>query len=183
MTDQPTASGPWDRRAARYDTFGLRAERLIVGDSRAWLCEQATGRTLEVAAGTGRNFSFYPPEVTLVAIDASTGMLDVARDRAAALGRDIEIRQADATALPYADASFDAVVCTLALCSVADREGALAEMHRVLRPGGRLLLLDHYERRWRQTRPADLALRQGFVAERRRRLRLGLIERLAARRP
>jgi ubiquinone/menaquinone biosynthesis C-methylase UbiE len=181
---KPKTANPWDRRAARYDSIGLRGERLIVGDSRAWLCERATGRTLEVAAGTGRNFSFYPPDVTLVAIDSSAGMLDEARSRAARLGREIEISQADAEALPYADASFDAVVCTLALCSVADRAGALAEMYRVLRPGGLVLLLDHYERRWRQeARPAELALRQGFVAEQRRRLRLGLIERIAARRP
>lgn len=165
------------------DTVGLWAERLIVGNSRPWLCRRATGRTLEIAVGTGRNVSFYPPDVELVAIDVDPGMLDVTRRRAAAAGRRVALGRADAAALPYADESFDTVVCTLALCSVYDRAAVLAEMRRVLRPGGRLLLLDHREHRWRHAHPADLALRGGFVAEGRRRLWFGLIERLAARRP
>jgi ubiquinone/menaquinone biosynthesis C-methylase UbiE len=83
--------------------------------------------------------------------------------------------------LPFPDASFDTVVCTLAVCAMPDRDRALAEMHRVVRPGGRLLLLDHAEPRWLRGRPADIAVRHGFVIERRERLRLGLIERVAAR--
>lgn len=173
----------WDRRAARYDSSGRYLERLLIGDSRDWICSRAHGRTLEVAVGTGRNLPRYGPQVRLVGLDLSPGMLAVARRRATDLGIEAELHEGAAESLPFPPESFDTVVCTLAVCSVADREAAIAEMHRVLRPGGRLLLVDHLESRWRRGRPADLALRRGFVAEQRERLRLGLIERISARKP
>lgn len=131
--------------------------------------------------GTGRNVPLYGEDVELVGIDLSPKMLAVARRRAAELGREVDLREGDAEQLPFPDTSFDTVVCTLAVCAVPDRDRALAEMHRVLRPGGRLLLLDHAERRWLRGRPADVAERQGFVIERRERMRLGLIQRMVAR--
>jgi ubiquinone/menaquinone biosynthesis C-methylase UbiE len=182
MTDHDTARRRWDRRAPRYDV-GPGSERLAIGDSRSWLCSRAVGRTLEVAVGTGRNVPLYRPEVELTAIDLSPGMLAQARRRAERLGRQIQLDEGVAEKLPYADAEFDTVVCTLAICAVRDRAVAIAEMYRVLRPGGRLLLLDHLEPRWVRGRPVTLAIRQGFVVERHERLRLGLIERLDARRP
>jgi ubiquinone/menaquinone biosynthesis C-methylase UbiE len=184
MDSKEAARRRWDRRAARYDSTGRRAERWMVGDSRQWACAQASGRTLEVAIGTGRNLPLYAADVDLTGVDISPGMLDVARRRATDLGRAaVDLREGEAEHLPFSDASFDTVVCTLAVCAVADRAATLAEMHRVLRPGGRLLLLDHWEPRWFKGRPADLAVRQGFVPEQRRRMRLGLIERFAARKP
>ncbi|MDG4787386.1 class I SAM-dependent methyltransferase [Micromonospora sp. WMMD1102] len=182
MVKRENARRAWDRRAASYDRAGDRMERLTIGDSREWICARARGRTLEVAVGTGRNISRYDDDVELVGIDLSPNMLTAARHRAAVLGRRVEFREGVAERLPFPDTTFDTVVCTLGVCAVADRHAALAEMRRVLRPGGRLLLLDHAERRWLRGRPADLALRLGFVAEARDRLRLGLIERLAARR-
>ncbi|GAB3979474.1 class I SAM-dependent methyltransferase [Plantactinospora veratri] len=183
MVKRESARQAWDRRAAGYDRAGDRMERLTIGDSREWICARASGRTLEVAVGTGRNLSGYDEDVELVGVDLSPKMLAAARRRAGLLGRRVELREGEAERLPFPDASFDTVVCTLAVCVVPDRDAALAEMRRVLRPGGRLLLLDHAERRWLRGRPADLAARLGFVAEARDRLRLGLIERLAARKP
>ncbi|MGI5150456.1 class I SAM-dependent methyltransferase [Plantactinospora sp. CA-294935] len=183
MVKRESARQAWDRRAAGYDRAGDRMERLTIGDSREWICARARGRTLEVAVGTGRNLSRYGPDVDLVGLDLSPNMLAVARSRSEVLGRRVELREGEAEHLPFPDASFDTVVCTLAVCAVGDRNAALTEMRRVLRPGGRLLLLDHVERRWLRGRPADLALRLGFVVEARGRLRLGLIERLAAWKP
>ncbi|HEX6869733.1 MAG TPA: class I SAM-dependent methyltransferase [Micromonosporaceae bacterium] len=184
MPDPRTVRQQWDRRAPYYDrAVNERTERWAVLDSRDWICGQAHGPTLEVAIGTGRNLAHYPPEVDLTGVDISPGMLAVAQRRARELGRPVLLREAAAEALPFPDASFDSVVCTLSVCSVADRSEAIAEMIRVLRPGGRLLLLDHLERRWLRGRPATLALRQGVITEQRQRLRLGLIERFAGRKP
>jgi SAM-dependent methyltransferase len=172
----------WDRRATTYDTRGLRAERWAIGDGREWICGQAQGRTLEVAIGTGRNLPLYG-DVELTGVDLSPGMLAVARQRAGQLRRAVELCEASAEHLPFPGARFDTVVCTLAICSVADRAAAIAEMYRVLRPGGLVLLIDHVEPRWLRGRPATLAVRRGFIPEHRQRSRLGVIERLAARKP
>jgi ubiquinone/menaquinone biosynthesis C-methylase UbiE len=167
----------WDRRA------GFPLERWTIRDSRKWICSLAHGRTLEVAVGTGLNLPLYGRDLELTGIDINPGMLAMARRRAMELRRFIDLLETNAEMLPFPDASFDTVVCTLAVCSVADRGAAIAEMYRVVRPGGRLLLLDHLERRWIRGRPADLAVRHGFVPERRERLWMGLIERLAAHKP
>lgn len=70
-------------------------------------------------------------------------MLRIARQRARELGREVELREGDAHDLPFPDASFDSVVCTYSLCNIPDHRRALAEMSRVLRPGGRPILVDH----------------------------------------
>jgi len=75
-------------------------------------------------------------------------MLAVARQRATGLGRDVALREGDAEHLPFGDASFDTVVCALSLCTIPSPVAALAEMRRVLGPGGRLLLLDHIASTW-----------------------------------
>ncbi|WP_208113090.1 class I SAM-dependent methyltransferase [Actinorugispora endophytica] len=189
----------WDRMSAGYDR-GAGAERWIIGDTRARLCGQARGRTLEVAVGTGRNLAFYPDDVELTAVDLSPGMLSKARAEAARLGRRVGLGEGDAQNLPFPDGSFDTVVCTLALCSIPDQAAGLAEMYRVLRPGGGLLIVDHIEytrapvrwierRRGRRRaagprrRPMDVAVEQGFVVDRHDRLALGFFDRVAAHRP
>ncbi len=196
----------WDERAPGYDR-GARFERLLIRDSRAWVCSQAAGETLEVAAGTGRNFEFYPDGVELTAIDLSPGMLAIARERAAGLDRAVHLREADAQRLPFAGTSFDTVVCALSLCSVPDLHAAVAEMHRVLRTGGRLVLVDHVRSDvapvlWLMRglqrvnnrfvpnsgesmlrRPLEAVIAQGFVVERRERFKAGVVERLAGRKP
>src|SRR5215203_3405472 len=118
-------------------------EKVLFGDGREWVCSQAHGEVLDVAVGTGRNFPFYPEGVRLTGIDLSPPMLEIARKKADELGLDADLREGDAQELPFPDASFDAVVCTLSLCTIPDDRRAVAEMKRVLRPRGRLLLLDH----------------------------------------
>jgi SAM-dependent methyltransferase len=193
----------WDRRASGYDRMIARTERLLLADGRQWVCAQAAGEVLEVAVGTGRNLDFYPPGVRLVGLDYSPAMLAIARDRARVLGLRVDLREGDAHALPFADASFDTVVCTLGLCSVHDDRRAVAELVRVLRPGGLLLLLDHVPgatravravqwllelgtrrvEEYQLRRPLDHVLAEGLVVEDRQRGKLGIVERLAARKP
>jgi ubiquinone/menaquinone biosynthesis C-methylase UbiE len=98
---------------------------------------------LEIAVGTGRNFPYYPAGIRLTGIEISEEMLALARARAAELGREIDLRLGDAQSLDFPDASFDTVVCTFSLCSIPDDAKAVAEARRVLRPGGRLLLIEH----------------------------------------
>jgi ubiquinone/menaquinone biosynthesis C-methylase UbiE len=146
--EDPTAKARrvWDAFAPRYDRAMRLFDRLQFGGGRRWVCSR--GDVLEVAVGTGLNLSFYPADVRLTGVDLSPAMLAVARQRADDLGRDVDLREADAQALPFADATFDTLVCTLALCAIPDERAAIAEMRRVLRPGGRLLLLDHVGSQW-----------------------------------
>jgi ubiquinone/menaquinone biosynthesis C-methylase UbiE len=131
-------------------------------------------------------------------------MLEIARQRAQELGRKIDLRVGDAQALDFPDASFDTVVCTLALCTIPDDRAAVSEVKRVLRPAGRFLLLEHV----RSPNPAirlgqrllellmlkcegDHLLREllehlraeEFDIERLLRSKLGIVERTAARKP
>ncbi|MEU4560420.1 methyltransferase domain-containing protein [Actinoplanes sp. NPDC023936] len=135
----------WDKMAGRYDRDMRFFEAKIFAGGREWVCSRAAGRVLEVAVGTGRNLRHYSPEVDLVGIELSPAMLVIARQRASDLGRSVDLREGDAHALPFPDDSFDTVVCVFSLCAISDGQAALAEMRRVLRCGGRLLLLDHVE--------------------------------------
>jgi ubiquinone/menaquinone biosynthesis C-methylase UbiE len=194
----------WDKHSASYDRQMGFFDRHLFGDSRRWVCSQAAGQTLEVAIGTGLNLPFYGEQVQLTGIDFSPAMLAVAGDRARQLGRAVDLREADALALPFADASFDTVVCTFSLCAVPDDRRGVAEMARVLRPGGLLLLADHIEGSPWPVRVIQRALEfftvplqgehftrrplrhvqaGGFQVERRERFKLGLTERLTARKP
>ncbi|SFW85980.1 class I SAM-dependent methyltransferase [Amycolatopsis australiensis] len=192
----------WDRKSATYDAEMGFWDRRLFGDSRQWACGQASGAVLEVAVGTGLNLPWYPAGVTLTGLDLSSGMLGVARERARQLGRDVTLQQGSAHELPFPDASFDTVVCTFGLCAIPDPAAAVAEMARVLRPGGRLVLVDHVAGSSRlvraaqwlvelasvplagehfRRRPLELVEALGLTVERRERFKLGLVERLVAR--
>jgi ubiquinone/menaquinone biosynthesis C-methylase UbiE len=138
----------WDKIAPGYDKQAAFFERIWFAGGREWLGERARGRVLEVAIGTGRNLPRYPADVTITGLELSPAMLTIARQRATDLGRDVDLKEGDAEHLPFDDASFDTVVCTLALCTIPDPAAAVAEMRRVLAPGGRLLLLDHIASAW-----------------------------------
>ena len=194
----------WDRYASRYDREIRRSERLLFPGGRSWVCSRTRGEVLEVAIGTGLNLPYYPQGITLTGIDLSPAMLAIARDRAEALGLEADLREASAEALPFPDASFDTVVCTVSLCNIPDDRAAIGEMFRVLRPGGRLVLLDHVasDRRWvlaierllepvtirlngdyLTRRPLPLVEAAGFAVTGSERLKLGIIERLTAVKP
>jgi ubiquinone/menaquinone biosynthesis C-methylase UbiE len=134
----------YDRIAAIYDGLEAVMEARRFRRWRAELWKRVRGpRILEVGVGTGKNFPFYPPGVTVVAIDLSPRMLERARRRAERDGVSVALQVADAQALPFPDASFDTVVATFVFCSVPDPVRGLREARRVLVPGGQLLLLEH----------------------------------------
>jgi SAM-dependent methyltransferase len=116
----------------------------FMAEGRRKLVAPAAGRVLEIGGGTGFNLPYYGAGVSeLVVTDPLDGMLRRVRLRAARVGRAVETRTASAEGLPFDDESFDTVVGSLVLCSVDDQERALAEIRRVLRPGGRYLFLEH----------------------------------------
>src|SRR4029450_12631703 len=130
-------------RPALYDFFGGRMERHVAEYRRNALAH-THGRVLEIGGGTGFNLPHYPSTIEeLVVTEPVLGMLERARRRAATSALPVTVRQATAEALPFDDASFDTVVSTLVLCSVDDPDRALAEIHRVLRPGGQLIFVEH----------------------------------------
>jgi ubiquinone/menaquinone biosynthesis C-methylase UbiE len=134
----------WAKQAPRYDkSMGFFERRVFGGSHRPWACSRASGEVLEVAIGTALNLSSFLEDVRLTGLDLSTEMLEIARKRAADLGREIELREGDAHALPFGNESFDSVVCTYSLCNIPDPGRAVSEMKRVLRPGGELILVDH----------------------------------------
>jgi ubiquinone/menaquinone biosynthesis C-methylase UbiE len=138
----------WDSSAPSYDKQIALFEKIWFGGGREWLARRVRGRVLEVAIGTGRNLPCYPQDAVVTGIELSPAMLAIARQRAAGLGRDADLREGDAEHLPFADDSFDTVVCALSLCTIPDPAAAIGEMKRVLIPVGRLLLLDHVASTW-----------------------------------
>jgi SAM-dependent methyltransferase len=105
---------------------------------------RASGRILEIGFGTGRNLPHYPAGVERIeAIDPDVDLDRFSQPRIAASNIAVDFHHLDAEHLPFADASFDTVVCTLTLCSIPDASHALGEVRRVLKRGGRFLFLEH----------------------------------------
>ena len=98
---------------------------------------------LEVGVGTGLNLEHYSPELEVWGVDLSPAMLEVARRRAAALGREAELRVMDAEHLEFGDGAFDTVVFSLCLCTIPAPAAALAEGIRVVRREGQVILFEH----------------------------------------
>jgi ubiquinone/menaquinone biosynthesis C-methylase UbiE len=132
-----------DKEAPRYDRQMGFFDRTLFAGGREWACSQVSGDVLELAFGTGRNLPYYPADVRLTAIELSPEMLEIGRRRAQELSRDADLRIGDAQALEFEDGSFDTVIITLGLCTIPDDRAAVGEARRVLRPGGRLVLLEH----------------------------------------
>jgi len=133
----------YDSIAVRYDRAEWIAERLLFKRLRRGIFSRARGDVLEVAAGTGRNLEYYPPDCRVTAIDISEGMLDIARQRANELGKAVDFRLMDGAALDFADDRFDTVTTSLSTCTFPDPLVVLREMRRVCKPDGRILLLEH----------------------------------------
>jgi ubiquinone/menaquinone biosynthesis C-methylase UbiE len=135
----------WGRAfAAMYDRTFEAAEEAGLREMRRDLLAEAGGRVLELGAGTGLNLDLYPPGVEeLVLLEPDPHMAKRLRATAAASPRTVSVSKAPAERLPFEDSSFDTVVSTLVFCTVPDPRGAMAEVARVLKPGGRLLFLEH----------------------------------------
>lgn len=133
----------YDRIAPVYDLAEWMMElRFRVWRRQLWAMVDGE-RVLELGAGTGKNLRFYPPGTDMTAIDISENMLRRARRRARRLDVNVRLDIADAEALPFDDSSFDTVVATFLFCSVPEPVQGLREALRVLKPGGRLFLLEH----------------------------------------
>jgi ubiquinone/menaquinone biosynthesis C-methylase UbiE len=111
------------------------ARRLVIPEAR--------GSVLEVGVGTGLNFGLYGAVDELVGIEPDPNMLVRARARVASLAFPVTLHQVGAERMPFPDARFDTVVVTFTLCTIPDPPAALAEIRRVLKPGGKLLFVEH----------------------------------------
>jgi SAM-dependent methyltransferase len=130
--------------AALYNPLLWRTERRGNAARRSHLLASAEGTVVELGAGTGHNLAHYPDDVRLILTEPHEPMARRLRRRVAEADRDdAQVLSAPAERLPLPDASADTVVSTLVLCTVDDLEASLAEARRVLRPGGKLLFLEH----------------------------------------
>ena len=131
----------YDKLAGYYDRAFAPFEKRFLGKMRAetlaLLPEDAV--ILEIGAGTGANFEFYPNCRQATASELSIKMIDIAKGKSGS----IRLVQADAQALPFPANHFDAAFATLVFCSIPDPDKAFAELKRTLKPGGRIVLLEH----------------------------------------
>ncbi|HLM06086.1 MAG TPA: class I SAM-dependent methyltransferase [Blastococcus sp.] len=146
--------------AAVYDPFLALGERRGMSDNRRALLATAAGRVLEIGAGTGANLIAYPPDLdALVVTEPDPGMVRRLKRNVARHRPEAEVLCVGAESLPFPDGAFDVVVSTLVLCTVPDPAAAVTEARRVLRPGGRLLYVEHV-----RSEDARLARRQDRLA-------------------
>ena len=130
--------------AAMYDRLMAGSEKAGLAQQRGELLERARGRVLEIGGGTGANLPYYDAAVEeLVVTEPEEPMARRLERKVREQSRPVQVVRAAAEQLPFDDARFDTVVSTLVLCTVGDPRRALAEIHRVLRPGGALLFLEH----------------------------------------
>ncbi len=131
----------YDKVATGYDRLFSPLEKRFLakwrGETLAYLPENS--HILEIGAGTGANFKFYPKSKRAVASEISTKMLEFARRKT----NDICLVQADAENLPFSENLFDAAFATLVFCSIPKPEKAFAELKRVVKPNGKIILLEH----------------------------------------
>jgi SAM-dependent methyltransferase len=200
----PKRESEIDRIRIIYDRRGADELRRSGGEDLRWLCSQAVGDTLEVGIGHGRTLPYYPRNIRLSGIELSPKSLEGAERRARDLGIDADLRIGDASALPYPDDHFDTVIFSFSLCTIPDDRGAIAEAARVLRPCGRIALVEHVRSPRRLVRglerlaepitvrrmgdhllrdPLDHILAEDLEVEFLERRMLGLVERLIARKP
>ena len=147
MSTPPSPSPPHRRLSQRLFAHFVASSRGRIderhGALKRELLGSLAGTVLEIGPGTGANLPYLPPHVHWIGVEPNPYMHPYLQEEAARLGRDVEVRQGVAEHLTAADASVDAVVCTLVLCSVQDQAQVLREVRRVLRPGGRFVFIEH----------------------------------------
>ncbi|WP_432838850.1 class I SAM-dependent methyltransferase [Dactylosporangium sp. CA-092794] len=130
--------------AGMYDRFLARVEKHGLSEKRAEMLAPAYGRTIELGTGTGLNLPHYPDAVTeLVLTEPYPPMVAKLQEKVRDYPRPVQLTVAGAEKLPFPDASFDTVAAAMILCTVPDPGPALAEISRVLKPGGQYLFLEH----------------------------------------
>ncbi|MGZ3790146.1 MAG: class I SAM-dependent methyltransferase [Bacteriovorax sp.] len=127
-----------------YDFVLRPLEALSLRGLRSHLIKHAHGKTLEVGIGTGLNLKYYPKDVQLIAIEPDESMRRMAKKRAS--HHHVQIKDGDAESLDFESSTFDTVVATLVFCSINNPDRAIEEVYRVLKPGGKFLLLEHVRR-------------------------------------
>lgn len=125
--------------------IGCACSQPQIMKARSRIVPQADGDVLELGCGGGINMAFYDPSkiTSFAGVDPSPALLERSREAAQAIGLPCDIRGGVGEALPFGDACFDTVLITFTLCSVDDPRAVLSEMRRVLRPGGKILFLEH----------------------------------------
>jgi ubiquinone/menaquinone biosynthesis C-methylase UbiE len=129
--------------ARRMDRATRLSERFWPGRIRGELVASLTGTVLDVGAGTGANLRHFRSARHVVALEPDPAMREFLRSHLPRSPNPATVVAATAERLPFADGTFEACVCALVLCSVTDLPGSLAELHRVLKPGGMLVYLEH----------------------------------------
>jgi len=134
----------YDRASVRYDRMEGIIENLFFRRFRHLAVSLAGGKVLEAGVGTGKNLSHYRSGVELTAVDFSPGMLRKAGEKKEQLEmQGVELKEMDIEQLFFADNTFDSVISTFVFCTVPDPVKGLAEVYRVLKPGGRAIFLEH----------------------------------------
>ena len=126
-----------------YETLSARGDRKGGDQMRSRLVGELTGRVLEVGFGNGLNFRYYPPGAQVVGVEPDWEMLRRSIPRAHSVAAKIDPIAGDGQRLPFRDATFDAAVACLVLCTIPDESAALAEISRVLKPGAKLYFVEH----------------------------------------
>src|SRR5260370_7395143 len=134
--------GKWDAASRNFDVFSY-GDDLRLGAHKQRLFAKMRGETLMLAAGTGNDFRFFPPGLSIIAIDISAKMLERAAKKAAVYQGRIDLRQMDACQLEFDDNTFDTILTVCTFCSVPKPVVALRELHTPLKPSGPIFIFTH----------------------------------------
>jgi ubiquinone/menaquinone biosynthesis C-methylase UbiE len=170
----PTRNVILDRFMAWFMARGGRKYDSMVEARKEELLKDLSGTLVEIGSGTGPNLRYLPDEVSFIAIEPNVFMHSHFIAEAKDLSREASLIRADAEALPLSDNSVEAVLTTLVLCSLDGLDRALGEIHRILKPGGRFIFVEHVgapkgtwlRRTQRLIRPAWSAVGDGCEPDR-----------------
>lgn len=138
-----TIKEKYNQKATQYDRMMAPMEKMIMAKWRGKLLSEVNGLVLEVGVGTGANLAFYPEEVKVIAVDFSSKMLEIARGKLPLTKAQVELQLADIQDLPFPDDLFDTIVTTCVFCTVLDPVQGFRELRRVIKPEGKIYLLEH----------------------------------------